>query len=776
MRRITLFLSSLLCVGLTHAAGLWTPSMSTAPAETPIYVRINVNGTPASDSLEVAAFVDGDCRAVASTAVTLGSGTSSTPAYLLRVMGTAADQNKTITFKSFYNNLVYSFTTTATFTGEYVTPIPLDLYLDAVTGISLVNPISIVAAIPAVHDLSADVSLSYDETTRQNKSTLESELSYVWTPLSTILSVTGNMLTADAVTPPDGIQLNLVVTGPNYGSSVAKMQYSAAASTQVIVTEPVIGVTSISVSPNAITAQVGDNYLTKISELVTVTVLPTDATDKSWTASIETSSTATVSTANIITAPGTLNVTISSNSNPSATAMLAISVPTPVSFRYPAELTLSKLHAVAVNFTNLVGNNFDKSLVSVSFSNALNGEPCATASMADESGMKWNFTGLYVGNYTYQVSYDGQPMQSTGGTSAGVLHIPAEVALNSAGWDWISLYAYCAGQTAYSLTNTGGDYLAWLNTDANNRIIDVRSQNALLYNDAVWGFIGDITELSPAGGMYKVKAAYEDANSCVLNLGAECVPITSTSADYNTIQSGYTWISYPIETATTISQTQLATTAQVGDKIIGKTSSAEFDGTSWLPADFALQPGKGYIYYTMGSGGFRPNFNAPTGSGVKRRSPSYAVPHAESEPSPWQYDASPFSENMPVTAALEGVEEGERFTIGAFVGSECRGEGHAVAPNRFIINVAGQLGETVSFRLYDRVTGTVSPLGERLTYTLQRGSLQQPVWLSRDGVTDGVRSLSGDAFGTSSAYNLSGQRVDAGYRGITIVNGRKVIK
>ena len=247
MRRITLFLSSLLCVGLTHAAGLWTPSMSTAPAETPIYVRINVNGTPASSGLEVAAFVDGDCRAVASTAVTLGSGTSSTPAYLLRVMGTAADQNKTITFKSFYNILVYSFTTTATFTGEYVTPIPLDLYLDAVTGISLVNPINIVAAIPAVHDLSADVSLSYDETTRQNKSTLESELSYVWTPLSTILSVTGNMLTADAVTPPDGIQLNLVVTGPNYGSSVAKMQYSAAASTQVIVTEPVIGVPSISV-------------------------------------------------------------------------------------------------------------------------------------------------------------------------------------------------------------------------------------------------------------------------------------------------------------------------------------------------------------------------------------------------------------------------------------------------------------------------------------------------------------------------------------------------
>ena len=779
MKRFFLFFSALLCLSSAYAASIWTPSMSTAPNETPVYVRIYVNGIMKNSGLEVAAFVDCDCRADAVSAVTIGSSTSSTSAYLLRVMGTNSDLNKPITFKAFYNNLVYSFTTQATFTGEYVTPLPLDLYIDAVTGISLVNPINIVATIPAVHDLSADVSVLYDEASRRNLSSLESELTYTWTPSAAVLSVTGNTLTANAITPPDGIRLDLTVKGPNYGSSVAVKQYSAAASTQVIVSEPVIDVTSINLSPTTIVAEVGDNYLTKINELVTVTVLPADATDKSWTASVGVTSTATVSPANVITGPGRLDVTISSNSNPSVSAILTINVPTPVSFRYPAELTLSKLHTTLVSFTNFVGDNFDKNLVTITFSTASNGQPCATSSMSDATGLNWYFTGQYMGDYTYQVNYNGTPMQSTTGGSAGILHIPAEVALNSAGWDWISLYAFRAGQATYRLVDGEDNYLAWLNVDANNRVIDLRSQSGLLYNDAVWGFIGDITELSPAGGMYKVKATYQDAANCVLNLGSDGVPITSTSVDYNTIQTGYTWISYPLEAATTIAQTQLASTAQAGDKIIGKTTSAEFDGTTWLPADFTFQPGKGYIYYTIGSGGFRPNFQAPTSSGLRRKLPSREIPRTASEPSPWQYDASPFPDNMPVVATLEHDEDADRYTIGAFVDGECRGEGHAVSNNRFIINVAGEQGETVRFRLYDKVTETYLDIDQAISYTHQRGSLQHPLRLSYDGVADGIQTpIEGDNIHEQGqrAVNLAGQSVSSGYRGIVIVNGRKVIK
>jgi len=537
----------------------------------------------------------------------------------------------------------------------------------------------------------------------------------------------------------------------------------------------VIDVTSITLSPTAINAAVGDNYLTKINELVTVTVLPNDATDKTWSADVDYVNSTATETDNNITGPGVLKVIISSESNPSVTATLTINVPTPVSFNYPAEITLSKLHTTAVAFTNFAGDNFDKSLVSITFSNATSGLPCATASMSDATGLNWYFTGQYVGDYTYQVSYNGSPMESTTGGSAGILHIPAEVALNNSGWDWISLYAYKSGQATYPLMD-GGNYLAWMGVDANNKIIEIRSQSALLYNDATWGFIGDITELSPAGGMYKVKATYADAGSCVINLGSDCVPITSTAITYNTIQTGYTWISYPLETATTIAQTQLAATAQTGDKIIGKTSSAEYNGTAWLPADFALQPGKGYIYYTSGAGGFRPNFSAPAGGGVKAERVLTTQVETVSEPSPWKYDASPFADNMPVVAALEGLETGERFSIGAFVGDECRGEGKAVDGNIFIINVAGKGGELVRFRLYNKVTGEFTDLDQSLIYAPQHGSLRAPVALSGSGVVDGIQQMEQTSSDTEATYNLAGQKVGRNFRGIVIRNGHKIVK
>lgn len=471
--------------GAMAFAAIWTPTMTTGTHETPLYVSVKVNGNLTSTGLEVAAFIDDECRAVATTAMQLGSGTTSTYAYRLRVWGTAADVNKTITIKAFYNNLVYRFTTTQIFDNESEThQVPIILNLDAVMGFTLTDPINIVANIPAVHDLTTDISITYDEVNKKNESVLESALTYEWAPAAAEFSVTGNVLTADAVTPPDGLSLGLTVKGPKYGGSTAVKQYTFATTTQVIVTEPVIAVTGITLSPTSITAHIGDNYLTKINELVTVTMTPSSATDKSWNATIAAASTATVTTAHIIDGAGVLNVIISSASNPEVTANLTINVPTPVSFNFPAELTLSKLHATAVAFTNLVGDEFDKSLINIVFSNTTAAQPCATASMSDATGMNWNFTGQYVGDYTYQVTYNGVAMTSTTGGSAGVIHIPAEVALLNTGWEWISLYAYKSGQTSLALTNTSGDYLAWMNTDANNKVIEIRSQSALLYNDA----------------------------------------------------------------------------------------------------------------------------------------------------------------------------------------------------------------------------------------------------------------------------------------------------
>lgn len=785
MKRFLLLSTLLLVSAMTWAAGIWTPTLTTSSFETPVYVRVTVNGNVINAGIEVAAFIDGECRATATSATMLtdqeNPGTT-TYAYSLRVLGTASDlapTQKTIKFKAFYNNLVYEFTAEAQFTGETITPVPLDLYLDAVTGISMPDPITVVSNLPASRDLKQDVTLLYDEANRKNQSVLESEFPYEITMTSgpAIFSITGTTLTATEITGPDGIPVTVKVKGPNYGSNAGPKQYSMSYTTNIVVTEPVIDVTGISLSQDNVTAQIGDNYQTIVEGLVTV--LPSTATDPSWTATIDPSSTATVSTARIITGPGTLTVIIASVSNPSVTATLTITVPTPVSFKYPADVVLSKLHNTLVTFTDFEGDGFDKDLISITFAKASNDEPCATATASDASGMKWNFKGEYVGNYTYQVFYDGRPMKTDANGTAGLLHIPAEVQLNNTGWDWISLYAFQAGQATVPLKPDGAtSYLAWMNQDANNRIIEVRSQTALLFNDEKWGFIGDITELSPAGGMYKVKAKYADANDCVIGLGADCVPITSTTVSYNTIQKGYTWISYPLETGTTIANTQLTTNAQVGDMIIGKSNTAEYDGTEWVSATpFTFEPGKGYIYYTEGNGGFRPNFNAPAGGGVKRFAPQNAKPSTlNSTSSPWKYDASPFADNMPVVAALEGIEDGSRFSIGAYVGDECRGEGRAVKGNLFMINVAGKSGELVHFRIYDKVTEEFFDLEQSLMYAGHHGSLRAPVCLSGIGVVDGVKTVQRSSQEEEVTYNLAGQQVNKNFRGIVVTKGRKQMK
>ena len=81
--------------------------------------------------------------------------------------------------------------------------------------------------------------------------------------------------------------------------------------------------------------------------------------------------------------------------------------------------------------------------------------------------------------------------------------VPVEVPFNNAGWDWIYMPTY------YELQNEDGSYKSWLNQDENNRIIDLRSQTDLLYNDDTYGLFGSISSMDASSGMYKIKAAYE---------------------------------------------------------------------------------------------------------------------------------------------------------------------------------------------------------------------------------------------------------------------------
>lgn len=403
---------------------------------------------------------------------------------------------------------------------------------------------------------------------------------------------------------------------------------------------------------------------------------------------------------------------------------------------YPARLTLSRLHDVPLRLTHANAGEtvVDLSLLQVVISRGPNSWTVATAS---GYGLDWTLRGVAVGEYDYYVTYAGNPMPSDAGTTPGKLVIPAEVGFED-GWDWISTFM----PTSCALVNPStGSYLSTLDIDGNNKVIEMRSQEQALYNDPVAGIFGDLTELSCSGGAYKIKSTFEEKNryAKVFNFG------TSTGKDawsvlHTGLRPGYNWIAYPHEQPHTLAVLQylLSSGATEGDVIIGRDAFIEFDGYEWRGTLTSFEPGKGYIYYSAAAGPSTLNWGS-----YYRAQEAIERPHAQQA---WHYDARQHASSMPVVAVVDGVADAGRYSVGAFVGEECRGHGTAADGLHFFITVSGSAGEEVRFRLHDSVSGTYSDLPGTLRYGPSAGSLRAPVAL---GATQGISSPGGGCMSLS---------------------------
>ena len=130
---------------------------------------------------------------------------------------------------------------------------------------------------------------------------------------------------------------------------------------------------------------------------------------------------------------------------------------------------------------------------------------------------------------------------------------------------------------------------------------------------------------------------------------------------------------------------------------------------------------------------------------------------------------------MPVIARLYGIDRPEEYTIGAFVGDECRGMGEATASGLMTIAVNGEKGEKVSFRLYHKPTGTLTNVRESgISFSGHAGSHCTPVVLHPEvtGIHPVVADLSA---GHRECYDLQGRRItsadrtSAGNKGLYII-------
>lgn len=333
----------------------------------------------------------------------------------------------------------------------------------------------------------------------------------------------------------------------------------------------------------------------------------------------------------------------------------------------------------------------------------------------DETMLNYTIKPHSVGRATISVKLDGVEV-ATSHVGIGQRYI------QKAGWKWASLY--------------GGD-VSWNSPEyeLGNVVEEIRSEDALLHNDPEYGYFGDINRLE-SGTCYKIKVKEEEPGLLNLRIypgGYEDM------RPYRQIVPMWNWLGNPYQYDHDINsvfstEDANANKFNVGDRIVSKDNGfAEYNGEKWTGTLTTLHAGLGYMYFNAASDAInmelKYEWNMPQGTPVMN-----APQHKQSV---WTYNSAPFADNMTIVADLGNDYSAERFTVGAFVGDECRGEGEMIDGKCFI-TVHADKGETISFKLHDAVSGEMRTINEQMPFAKMAGSLRAPQRLTVGGIVTGI--------------------------------------
>ena len=388
------------------------------------------------------------------------------------------------------------------------------------------------------------------------------------------------------------------------------------------------------------------------------------------------------------------------------------------------------------------------------------------------AGLSYKFTSTIPGNVNVLVTKN----ELTGGETAIPVNDPNSPTSYSftgfeigwpleltTGWQWRS--NPCGFVASAELGNTFGSA----------DLTEIRTGNKLLYNDPNWGLYGTLTTTAGIlqGQCYKVNM--QNAHTATLlgstvtdaNKRAGSIDAT-TKALTIALNPGWNWVGYPYFFDRNLNNLFGGNTDFEGAMIVGKTGFATYNSSTglWEGALQMLKAGEGYIIKNAKATAISLVFpdettltpgNEAVPSGVKGINAAAKV---------WEYDHSRFVNNMAVIATLEGVEHPDQYSIGAFVGDECRGEG-IIEDGKAFITVHCDADEYVTFKLYSPYTNDFYSIEEGLKAQTSVGSLRAPLKLHAAGVVDGINATTSSAEANAS-YDLNGRRSIATQRGITI--------
>lgn len=356
------------------------------------------------------------------------------------------------------------------------------------------------------------------------------------------------------------------------------------------------------------------------------------------------------------------------------------------------------------------------------------------------------------------------------------------------GWDWVTVWG------SYGTDDSGTfNYL----NDANHYgggLIDVRSQTAHLYKDPQYGLYGTLTYMGLDGGCYKMKFdATEMENDYFINYDINVEDGAGPTSC--TIEKGWNWMAYPWQFDYTMSELGImdysnsdVVPAADGDVILASDGSMlTFNAATnkWISSEgtnYTFRYGKGYLYYTtVENSDIYREFFWGNGYDLEPKDLTTAEARArkfDRDASFWDYNPHQYPNHMAIIAKLEGLDNLEDFSIGAFVDDECRGEGKA-AEEWMFITVNGDDKEYVTFRLIDKRTGICYDLSESFQFGGVSGSLKEPVIFRTGDIASGIANITegsalivkGDvatAAGTIQVYDIQGKVVAEGFQRIDL--------
>ena len=316
----------------------------------------------------------------------------------------------------------------------------------------------------------------------------------------------------------------------------------------------------------------------------------------------------------------------------------------------------------------------------------------------------------------------------------------------ASGWNWIG--------NGYDISTASNFY-----NGIGNSFVEARSKSALIYNDSKLGYFGDLTQLAAAEG-YKVKTS---ANATVKNSTSDSW--LNGVINVQTIV-GWNWLANPYPRAMTISK--LIMNPSDGDIVKTLDGVTTYNGNTWSP-DLAIAEHGAFMFKATSATNFRwvPGSIIDNDDYVQSiLNGTAGARQAETTERIWDYDAHQFSSNMAIIAAGEDLDDANRYSVGAFVGNECRGQG-SLHNGKWYVVAHLQGGEQVSLRLYDRQTESFHAMTidghESIDFAEMAGSYHQPLHLAAPTVT-AIRTLAGASSDVVNAVvtDLSGKTLQSG--------------